>query len=339
MTGRKRTGQKRRLTPPMAVLVVVTALATGCGDQEMGALRPAGPDAELLHGLFWVMLGLGLVVFVLVMMAFVRAARADGSELDDDEQRRRSTRLVVGGGIVLPIVVLVPLTVTMMAVGSRLAPRLGDAYEIEVTSHQFWWEVHYPETGMVTANEIHIPVDTRVRLLLETDDVIHSFWVPQLAGKIDMIPGQTTEVVIEADDVGAHLGICAEFCGVQHARMRFEVIVHERNDFRRWLDAQTADAAPPVGEAARRGMAVFAERGCAACHAVRGTDAVGDLGPDLTHLASRRSLGALTVPNRRGHLGGWIIDSQAVKPGNLMPPVPMPSEQLLDLIVYLEGLS
>jgi cytochrome c oxidase subunit II len=329
----------RRSRRAARLAVALGPLLAGCGDQEWGAFRPRGSDAAELNALFWTMVGLGGAVFVFVMWVFVRSMRGRDTHLDEEHRERRARRLVVGGGIVLPVVILVPLTVAMLMVANRLAPRLGDAYEIRVIGHQFWWEVEYPETGMITANEIHIPVDTRVRIILETNDVIHSFWVPQLAGKIDMIPGQTTEVVIEAARPGTYLGQCAEFCGVQHARMRFLVVAQPVEEFEQWLADQTGPAARPATEAAERGQQVFAELGCAACHAVRGTDADGVLGPDLTRLATRSTLGAATVANNRGFLGGWITDPQSMKPGNPMPPIPMTGEQLLDLIEYLEGLE
>jgi cytochrome c oxidase subunit II len=337
-----------RRTRPLAALSTAAVVVVACGQQEPGAFRPEGTSARELSVLFWVLVIAGGAVFVGVMVLLVWAALAsrhddaasDGSGVEAHRQRheRRSSRLVIGGGVVLPVVVLVPLTIMMLVVGNRLAPRLGDAYEIEVVGHQFWWEVVYPDAGVVTANEIHIPTNTRVRVNLTTADVIHSFWVPQLAGKIDMIPGETTEVLIDADRPGTFIGQCAEFCGVQHARMRFLVIAQPPDEFEQWLVEQAADAAEPETDAARQGAEVFTEVGCAACHTVRGTEADGVVGPDLTHLASRRTLGALTLPNRRGQLAGWITDPQASKPGNLMPPAPLSSEQLLDLLVYLEGL-
>ncbi|CAN5354073.1 cytochrome c oxidase subunit II [soil metagenome] len=332
-----------------AAALTVLVLAVACGQQESGAFRPEGTSARELNVLFWVLVVAGAAVFVGVMITLVLAAFASrddehrAGEPDEEARRqrheRRSSRLVLGGGVVLPVIVLVPLTIMMLVVGDRLSPRLGDAYEIEVIGHQFWWEVVYPDAGVVTANEIHIPTDTRVRVNLATTDVIHSFWVPQLAGKIDMIPGETTEVLIDAERPGTFIGQCAEFCGVQHARMRFLVIAQPPDEFEQWLVEQAADAAEPESDEARRGADVFVEVGCAACHAVRGTEATGVVGPDLTHLASRQTLGALTLANRRGQLAGWITDPQATKPGNSMPPTPLSSEQLLDLLAYLEGLQ
>jgi cytochrome c oxidase subunit II len=310
-----------------------------------GAFDPQGTHAAEVAWLFWVMVGLGTAVFVLVVVLLGAAARGrrrldSAREPDEADVAKRSTRLVIGGGVVLPVVILVPLTAAMLVVADRVSPFASDdALEIEVVGHQFWWEVRYPGTDAVTANEIHIPTGSPVRLVMESADVIHSVWVPQLAGKIDMIPGQTTHLEIDADEPGEYLGYCAEFCGLQHARMRFLVIAHEPADFETWLADEAAPAPAPASEAAARGRNTFADVGCAACHSVRGTDATGELGPDLTHLASRRTLGAATLPNDRGQLGGWITDPQAVKPGNLMPPTPLTAGQLLDLIAYLEGLE
>ncbi len=318
---------------------VVAALAAGCGDQEPGAFAPRGPDSRDLMVLFWVMTVAGGLIFVGVLVALVMSARGRRPGEGDDQVDRRSARLVVGGGILLPIVVLVPLTIGMLVVGNRISPRLDDAYEIRVRGHLFWWEVAYPEAGAVTANEIHVPTGTRVRLVMDTADVIHSVWVPQLAGKIDMIPGQETALTFTAEEPGVFLGQCAEFCGIQHARMRFLLVAHEPAAFEEWLANEASPAREPATEAAERGEATFVEVGCAACHQVRGTEAVGVVGPDLTHIASRRTLGAGILPNTRGQLGGWIADPQAVKPGNLMPPTPLTSQQLLDLLEYLEGLE
>ena len=340
------TRTARRLGPRSLACLALVGLLTACSDQEPGAFAPRGTNAAEINWLFWVMVALGTAVFVLVMVLFARSVRAsrrrDDSEHDPlaPSDATRSSRLVIGGGVVLPVVVLVPLTVMMLIVAERTSPhRADDPLEIQVIGHQFWWEIHYPDTGAVTANEIHIPVDTRVRLQMESSDVIHSVWAPQLSGKIDMIPGQTTQLEFDATEVGEYWGYCAEFCGVQHARMRFLVIAHEPDDFDAWLANETADAPAPETEAAERGAQTFIDVGCAACHTVRGTEADGDLGPDLTHLATRRTLGAGTLPNERGHLGGWITDPQATKPGNLMPPTPLSAQELLDLIDYLEGLE
>jgi cytochrome c oxidase subunit II len=319
-------------------LVAVTgALLAGCAG-EQGSLAPASPDARAVDELLWVMVSLGAVVFVLVitLLAYAGSGRRRSDEsVGDDEQRSRW--LVIGGGVALPVVVLVPLAVFMLVTADRVAPSGDTELEIRVIGHQYWWEIEYPG-GVTTANELHIPARTPVRILLETDDVIHSFWIPELGGKTDMIPGEQTESILEADEPGRYLGQCAEFCGIQHARMRMVVIAQGPAEFDAWLEEQAAPAAEPAGEAARRGRATFTEVGCASCHTVRGTSADGELGPDLTHVAGRSTLAAVTLPNTRGNLGGWIADPQSTKPGALMPPAPVTGPELLDLIAYLEGL-
>jgi cytochrome c oxidase subunit II len=218
-----------------AVAAAAAFVAAGCAGQEPGAFSPRSSDARAVNDVFWLMVALGGLVFALVMVLFVMASRSRTDDRDDAAARAtRSERLIVGGGVVMPIVILIPLTVVMLAVGQRVSPTRDAALEIAVTGHQFWWEVEYPD-GTVTANEIHIPADRPVRFVLRTADVIHSFWVPQLAGKIDMIPGETTELVIEADEPGTYLGQCAEFCGVQHARMRLLVVVEPFDEFEAWL--------------------------------------------------------------------------------------------------------
>ncbi|HLU83462.1 MAG TPA: c-type cytochrome, partial [Trueperaceae bacterium] len=209
---------------------------------------------------------------------------------------------------------------------------------IEVIGHQWWWEVRYPESGVVTANEVVIPVGETVRLELSSVDVIHSFWVPVLNGKMDLIPGQTTSLPLEASLAGEYFGFCAEFCGVQHARMNLLVVAQERSDFDAWLATQQLAAPPPNDATTLAGQQVFLGSACVYCHTVRGTNASGKLGPDLTHLASRRLLGAGALPNTRGNLAGWIVNSQTTKPGNRMPPMYLGGSELQSLLAYLETL-
>jgi cytochrome c oxidase subunit II len=316
----------------VSVTAVLTVGLVACGG-EPGALAPASADARAVDRLMWLMIALGAVVFVLVLSLLAWAGSSDGS--GDDGQRSRW--LVLGGGVALPVVVLVPLAMFMLVTANRIAPTGDAGDEIRVVGHQYWWEIEYPGVA-TTANEIHLPVGTPVRVVLETADVIHSFWIPELGGKMDMIPGQRTEVILEADEPGRYLGQCAEFCGIQHARMRLVVIAQERDEFDAWLAAQAEPAEPPVGDAARRGSEIFAEVGCASCHTVRGTSADGARGPDLTHVAGRSTLAAVTRPNTRVDLAEWLADPQAVKPGALMPPAPVTDAELDDLVAYVESL-
>lgn len=345
--GRRRAA---RHLPTVAGLLALSA----CGD-DPSALAPRGTGAREIAVLWWVMFALGTAVMALVVVVLVRAGRrrpatapdapapatgGGGPDAADPAVERAGNRWILWGGVVLPVVVVVPLSFLTLVIGQRLwTLSTDDALEIEVVGHQYWWEVRYPETGAVTANEIHIPVGRNVHIRMTSEDVIHSFWVPSLHGKMDLTPGEETDIVIDADRPGTYEGLCAEFCGIQHTHMKFLVVAHEEDDFAAWLERESADAAAPRTERAERGAEVFAEVGCASCHAVRGTDARGVAGPDLTHVGSRLTLGANTIPNNRGNLGGWIANPQRIKPGNLMPPSVLDGDELLALIDYLEGLE
>jgi cytochrome c oxidase subunit 2 len=209
---------------------------------------------------------------------------------------------------------------------------------VHITGHQWWWHVRYPDEQVITANEVHLPAGVPVRLAVTSEDVIHSFWMPQIAGKVDVIPGKTNSITILAEQPGVYRGMCAEFCGAPHARMHFLVVVEPPADFARWLDGQRRVPPPPTDSLVQRGQQVFFRATCAECHAVRGT-AAGTRGPDLTHVASRRTLGAGTQPNTRANLAGWTVDAQAMKPGNKMPSIPLAGDDLQALLAYLESLE
>lgn len=271
---------------------------------------------------------------------------SDGEPLDvllhTAEQDRRSLRWIVVAGVIVPAVILTgSYLYTLRTIALTHAERDADL-TVEVIGRQWWWEVHYlnaaGERWFETANEIHIPAGQRVRFRLRAADVIHSFWVPQLAGKLDMIPGRVNQFTIQADEPGVYRGQCAEYCAGPHALMAFLVVAQPEEEFRRWAEAQARPAVPIQDARVRAGWEVFAERACVACHAIRGTPATSDLGPDLTHLASRRTLAAATIPNNRGHLGGWIQNPHRIKPDVHMPAVPMDSEDFLALLHYLQSL-
>jgi cytochrome c oxidase subunit 2 len=211
-----------------------------------------------------------------------------------------------------------------------------------VTAHQWWWEAKYasrnPSQNFVTANEIHVPVGVPVLLKLNAGDVIHSFWVPKLSGKMDLIPGQTNLTWVQADAPGVYWGQCAEYCGAQHARMAFQVVAEPMRKFEAWRRAQLQTAPPPATEAQARGLALVEFR-CAMCHTVRGTSALASIGPDLTHVMSRRTIAAGTLPNTPGNLVGWIANPQATKPGALMPNQHLSGPALNDLLAYMETLK
>jgi cytochrome c oxidase subunit 2 len=308
--------------------------------------RYGGPGAEHIGELFWAMLLLGGIVFVLfcaaLAYALVHGDRADTGPTPERDLRGGRTILLLGG--IVPAVVLIPLFIWTVRTLDALDPRARPPdLVVHLTGKQWWWEVRYhdpdPTRGFVTANEIHIPTGRRVELRLASTDVIHSFWVPELQGKTDLIPGRTNVTWIQADRPGVYGGRCAEYCGTQHATMGLLVVAQRPEEFRAWADGQRQAAAAPSDSLTLRGRDAFAGSACAACHTVRGTSAGGRLGPDLTHVASRRTLAARLLPNTPGHLGGWIANPQALKPGSRMPRVPMSPEEFTVIHHYLQTLD
>lgn len=297
------------------------------------------------------MLVLGFAVFVLFAVAlFLGLRRHRGDEtgdrhVDRNEERgaaRRASRWIVSGGVVLPVVVIaVVLGATFIAMREVAATDDDAELTVEVIGHQFWWEVRYPEAGVVSANEVHIPADTPVEITLTSADVIHSWWVPAVAGKMDLLPERTNRLVIEAEP-GTYQGRCAEFCGTSHANMDFWLVVHDGDGYERWLDEQSEPAAEPVTDAARRGADLFVTAGCGSCHTIAGTAADGEGGapaPDLTHLASRRSILGGAADASTPDLVDWITDPHAMKPGALMPPADLDADEIADVVAYLDGLE
>jgi cytochrome c oxidase subunit 2 len=316
--------------------VLLTVLA-GCRGDSPSTLDPAGAGAQRVDRLWWLLFWISVGVFavVLVGLGWALARRRRQGQV----HRGDSTRFVVWAGAVLPFLVLTG--VYAVGLDDMLAlrqPEDASALTVEVTGHKWWWEVRYPATGRVTANEIHIPVGTTVRLRLRTADVLHSFWVPQLMPKTDLIAGRTNETWLRADRPGSYRGQCAEYCGLQHAHMAFMVVAQPPAQFDAWLARLTDPVPGPATAAERRGLRIFEQSACASCHTVRGTAARGKVGPDLSEVGSRWSIGAGAAPNDAGHLGGWIANSQTVKPGNAMPPQPVPAADLPDLIAYLRSL-
>ena len=315
-------------------------------------LDPAGPYSDKVTTLAWSLFALGAFVTAIVIAALWVAIKGPPKW----KGRLGGERAIWIGGVAFPGVVLTVLLVWGLTLTASLTePIRGDEMRIRVTGEMWWFRVQYLDSSgavvMEDANEIHIPVGRPVVLELESADVIHSFWVPHLSGKKDMIPGRRTLLRIEADRAGEFGGVCAEYCGRQHALMGFVAIAHEDADFREWYAARRRPAlsadtlagspgeadAPPDTAATLSGEELFIQSGCAACHRVAGTEANGRAGPDLTHVGSRRTLGAGILPNNRGTLIGWIGDSQSLKPGNRMPSYDMLSaEQLEAIAIWLE---
>jgi cytochrome c oxidase subunit II len=301
-------------------------------------LHPSGPHAEAVAGLSWVLFYGGGAILMLVMALTAYALWAPGRG-----KWASGKPFVIIGGLIFPIVTLSALLIYGFSIARAVVTPASPAdLRIEVTGEQWWWRVHYLDDkgaiDFVTANELRIPAGRAVDVILKSADVIHSFWVPNLAGKLDMIPGHVKRLRINADREGVFRGQCAEYCGGPHAQMAFYVIAQDAASFEAWRESQRRSATPPADATSRQGESLF-QASCAACHTVRGTNARGTLGPDLTHLGSRLSIAAGILPNNRGTLAGWISSSQHIKPGNLMPSMNLYSgEELNALATYLAAL-
>jgi cytochrome c oxidase subunit 2 len=339
------------MTRIAALLALLSAAGAACAAPAQNALRPAGIQAERIHDLWQLTLAICALVFAAVLIALLmalwRAPRSeaatppDVSSLSMPEPRlRRNVLLAVGASVVMLFVLIVADFQT-----DRLLNRmpLADAVNIEVTAHQWWWEARYndPEPGKIftTANELHIPVGRPVVLTLKSSDVIHTFWLPSLQGKKDMIPGRTSLLRLRADQPGTYRGQCAEFCGFEHALMAFLVTAEPNDRYEAWADAQRREASNELSAQESRGRQVFMERSCVMCHTIQGTGANATFGPDLTHLAGRQTLASGVLPNNREQLAAWITKPQQQKPGTNMPSTALSQEELDALLAYLGTLK
>ena len=325
------------------LLFTLLPLLSACASASGGVLDPQGPEARRVASLSWLMFAVAAVVFtvvtVLLLLTAVRSRRAHQPEYSPERDQRALNGVIVGG-IVIPAVVLLVIMGLSIAVEQMSAAPADAEVTVEIIGHQWWWEVHYPDYNLSTANEIHIPAGRPVLIKLTSADVIHSFWAPQLHSKLDLIPGQTNSFVLQADKAGTYRGQCAEFCGLQHAHMVFLVVADETGDFNTWLEQQRQPAPEPEeGTLIQEGQQAFLGSACVYCHTIKGTNASGTLGPDLTHVASRQTIGAGILPNGHGYLAGWIMNSQTVKPGNEMPPMDLDSAQLQAILAYLDTLK
>ncbi|MDB6087838.1 MAG: cytochrome c oxidase, subunit [Gammaproteobacteria bacterium] len=324
----------------------LAVLASGCTSNH-AALNPAGPRARHIADLMLLFVGVSTIVY-LVVIAFLiwamwrRRARAHLQGAQATRAAENKARRVIGAALALTVVVLITLALADFFVQRFLAAHPADALRVLVTGHQYWWEVEYddpdPSQRLHTANEFHIPVGRPVELVLTSQDVIHSMWLPNLTGKKDLIPGHTNTEVLLADKPGEYSGQCAEFCGLQHAQMRLIVRAEPAAQFETWRQQQLAPARAPQSDAERRGQEVFVRSTCILCHTIQGTDASATVAPDLTHLASRGMLAAGTLPNTQGNLSSWILAPHRFKPGVQMPATALPPDELAALAAYLASL-
>jgi cytochrome c oxidase subunit 2 len=362
---------------PGILSLAAALVAAGC-DGAPSPLDARTSAASRIAELGWVMIGVATVVCVVVFAAMLvalrvvprEAARTPGQAADDapptpnvaqDRENAPADRAVIVAGLVVPAAILVftfGYTVYTLrevagvagAGGASTFPTHADhsaavqadtallpAVTVHLTGHQWWWQVEYPDQQVVTANEIHVPVGVPIQLRLTSEDVIHSFWVPQVSGKVDLIPGKINLLTLRPDQPGIYRGLCGEFCGLQHAHMHLRLVVEPAEQFVRWLTREQQAPVPPATPEAAEGQRIFIAR-CGECHTVRGsTD--GTRGPDLTHLASRQTLGAGIHENNRANLAGWTAEAQAMKPGNKMPTIPLGGAELSALLTYLESLE
>lgn len=343
---RQLPSSRRRIWLRLVILAIVTTVS-GVAFAGMAAgqsiLEPASRSAERIADLWWVMFWMGTAVFVVVML-LLGFAVTRGRRREDNRglSNGRRQAVVLVGGVAVPFLILVVVFgYTLRTITGLAEDRSTSNWTVEVIGHQFWWEVRYPNQDVITANEIHIPAGEPVEFKLTSADVIHAFWVPELTPKLDMMPGTTTSLTITADEPGRYRGQCSQFCGVQHANMALYVIADEPDEFSTWLDQQREEAVEPrEGSLIARGEEVFLSSACIYCHTVRGNSpATGEIGPDLTHLASRETIAAGILENNRGNLAAWIVDPQHIKPGNRMPAVNLSAEELQALLAYLMSLD
>lgn len=339
----------------LGLLSTMMITAAGCAVEAPASrttpslLDAQGAGAAVIRQEWWILFGVSAAIFLLVLLLLLGAlwrqrtrgkGQAEMRDAATDAHARGGLRWIWLGGIAMPLVVLLGVFALnvrdLQALGAPPSPPVA---AVRINGHRWWWEVEYPDLGFKTANQIYIPVGQAVKIDLTSADVIHSFWVPQLQFKRDLIPGQTNTIWLQADKAGVYRSLCAEYCGLQHAQMHMMVVALAPADYEQWVAHEGSDAVSPVDPLAQAGQQVFQGGTCVYCHAIRGASAAGEVGPDLTHLASRLTLAAGSLENNTGNLAGWIMDPQHIKPGALMPPAPLTGRQLQELLAYLQGLK
>jgi cytochrome c oxidase subunit 2 len=344
--------------PGMAalLLLVFATLLGGCTtNNPQSTLDPKGFYAREIYDLFvnWLFWPAVVVFFAvegLLLYSIFRFRARPGDPLP--VQLHGNTRLEITWTIIPALILVVILGVTFRTQAVLATPPQGETIRVQVIGHQWWWEFVYPDLGVTTANELHIPVGVPVELELTSADVNHSFWVPHLGGKMDLIGGRINRMTFQADEAGVYSGQCSEFCGIQHAMMRVLSVAESRSEFDAWVRQQrsipafsapaatpAAGAAPATESLVQRGAQVFANGACITCHTVRGTPAQARVGPDLTHFGARRSIAANTLTNTPENLARWLRNPQAVKPGNLMPNLNLSDQDIQALVAYLGSLK
>jgi len=332
-----------RRTPWIVALLTLATISLGaCGGPfPQSALDPASDFAWKLQDLFEGIFFWAVVVFVLVegalIVAILRFRERPGGP---EPKATHGNTLLEISWTLAPAIILVLIAIpTIKTIWDVDRPARGESLVVEAVGHQWWWEFRYPDLGIVTANELHIPVGQQIDVRLTSADVIHSFWFPRLGGKRDVIPGHETQIWFTADSAGLYLGQCAEFCGLSHALMKMELVAESPADFEAWVEGQLADAVVTDSVSFAEGTQAFMRGGCIACHKIRGTVAQGVIGPDLTHVGSRRRIAGGILDNTPENMERWIRDSRGVKPGSLMIVPELDDETVSRIVEYLQGLK
>ncbi|MFN2606359.1 MAG: cytochrome c oxidase subunit II [Acidimicrobiales bacterium] len=335
-----RTSSRRplRLGAALALLAMVAAACASNAPQD--TLKPAGPNARTIDHLINPVFLVAAVIFVavegMVLVFVIKFRHRDGGP--EPVQVHGNTRLEVGWTLI-PALILLAVAIPTIATIFKLAHKPANAINVTVTAHQWWWEYNYTDLGVVTANELHMPVGRPLEITLVGADVIHSFWVPKLGGKTDVVPGRSNHMNLTGDKVGTFLGQCTEFCGLSHANMRLKGVVQTPDKFQAWVDQQRlAATAPAPGSAAADGLVLFNSKGCTGCHTVQGVS-TGKVGPNLTHLSSRSSFAGSMFELNADNLRTWLENPPGVKPGSKMPNLKLSGDEITKLIAYLETLK
>lgn len=343
----------RRLRVLLPALGVAGLGLAGCSSAPASVLDPAGPVAKdelnLIVFSFWIMMFVLAAVFILLGMALWKAHRQKQRE-GLPPQTEGNNRLEITW-TVIPVIIVIALMVPSISSTFRVGvvPAQAKDFQVTVIGHQYWWEFQYPGEGIVTADELHLPVGQEVDLEITSADVMHSFWVPRLGGKVEALPGHVNQLWLKADKTGVYPGQCAQFCGTGHADMAFKVVVDTPQQYQQWVASMKQTAATPVSAQAQQGKQLF-QQNCQSCHAINGvsqgaqvpvygTEYKGSMGPNLTNFGLHTGIAGDTLPNTPANLAQWIADPQAVKPGATMPRLGLNQTQINAVAAYLEGLK
>lgn len=349
----KKTGNFNRKILGMLAALASFIFAPACRlNDKQSALESAGIQADRLESLWWLFFYVCAVVYVIVMIVLLAAilktrkvTEQAGPDVKPDERGERTAANIIKGAVAITVITLFVLMLSSFRTGSAIndLQNSPEPLSLKITGSQFWWNVTYvdtvPSNNIQTANELHLPVGRPVKVELTSTDVIHSFWMPNIHGKKDLVPNYPTTFYFRPDTVGTYTGQCAEFCGYQHAKMRFNVVVETEDQFESWMAAQRQTPPPPSDPLLQKGQQIFLTSTCVTCHAIQGTPANGQVGPNLTHVAGRPFIAAGSLPNTDENLRSWITDPQKIKPGIKMPMNTFSDEDLNALVAYIESLK